>query len=125
MPDDTDAIEVSDRYRIGAEIGRGSLGVVYRVEDLRDGGEVAVKILSQSPFWRRSAELFVREIRFVMPLRHPHIVPVIDAGKAQDGPYYVMPLVAGESLRSRLKRERMLPISEALSLAADVASALD
>jgi eukaryotic-like serine/threonine-protein kinase len=102
------------------------MGIVYRANDYeRDGSVVALKILDRDAFWRQAVDLFVREIRVIMTLpKHPHIVPVFDAGKTAEGPYYVMQLVLGESLRERLKRERVLPVSTALTIAAEVASAL-
>jgi serine/threonine-protein kinase len=57
-------------------------------------------------------------------LQHPHIVPVLAAGVADDLPYFVMPFVVGESLRNRLLAETGLPIPETVSVLRDVAKAL-
>jgi serine/threonine protein kinase len=70
-------------------------------------------------------ERFVREIAFVATLNHPHIVPLLDSGEAEELLYYVMPAVEGESLRDRLAREGTLPVDEAIQIARDVAVALD
>ena len=69
-------------------------------------------------------ERFLREIRIAARLRHPHIVPLYDSGEADGLLYYVMPYVEGESLRDRLRRERQLPVDEALGIAREVADAL-
>jgi len=69
-------------------------------------------------------ERFLREIRIAAGLRHPHIVPLFDSGEADGLLYYVMPYVEGESLRDRLRRERQLPVDEALGIAREVADAL-
>ena len=58
-------------------------------------------------------------------LSHPHILPLFDSGQADGTLYYVMPVVRGESLRDRLDRERMLPVTEAVRIAAEVAAALE
>ena len=58
-------------------------------------------------------------------LQHPHILPLLDSGDADGLLYYVMPLVAGETLRARMERERQLPIADAVRIAREVASALD
>src|SRR5207247_10982861 len=55
---------------------------------------------------------------------HPHILALYDSGKANGFLFYVMPYVAGESLRHRLAREKQLPVEEALGITRDIASAL-
>jgi eukaryotic-like serine/threonine-protein kinase len=115
---------ISDRYRLGAEIGRGGMAAVYRAEDVRHGRSVAVKVLDPELI-SVAAERFVREIRFTGQLSHPHILPLLDSGEVDGIPFYVMPLVGGESLRDRIGREGALPIAEAVRLATEVASALD
>jgi serine/threonine-protein kinase len=69
-------------------------------------------------------ERFLREIETVGRLRHPHILPLYDSGEAGGFLYYVMPLVEGESLRNRLRREKQLPLDDALRIAREVADAL-
>ena len=71
------------------------------------------------------AERFLREIQLTAALQHPHILPLFDSGDAGGNLFYVMPLVEGETLRSRLSREKQLPISDAVRLAREVAGALD
>src|SRR2546430_7539502 len=58
-------------------------------------------------------------------LNPPHILPLLDSGEAAGFLYYVMPYVAGESLRDRLVREPQLPVEEALIIAREVADALE
>jgi serine/threonine-protein kinase len=70
------------------------------------------------------AERFLREIEIAAKLSHPNILPVHDSGANQGVLYYVMPLVEGESLPARLKREKQLPVAEALRLTREVAEAL-
>jgi serine/threonine-protein kinase len=74
-------------------------------------------------------ERFLLEIKLTARLQHPHILPLLDSGilepaPGRSAPYYVMPYVEGESLRSRLNRERQLPVDDAVRLAGDVAAAL-
>jgi serine/threonine protein kinase len=71
------------------------------------------------------AERFLREIKTIATLQHPHILGLIDSGEMDGTAYYVMPFVEGESLRDRLEREKQLPIADAIRLASEVASALD
>src|SRR2546429_1669756 len=71
-----------------------------------------------------NAERFRREIQLAASLQHPHIVPLLAAGHADDLVYYTMPLIEGESLRAKLAREGELPVNETTRILCDVADAL-
>ena len=58
------------------------------------------------------AERFLREIKTIATLQHPHILGLIDSGEVNGTAYYVMPFVEGESLRDRRNRENQLPIAD-------------
>ena len=113
------------RYDVLRLQGRGGMATVYLAEDLQHGGEVAVKVLEPDLAGSVGHERFLREIRIASSLSHPGILTVKDSGEVDGLLYYVMPYVHGESLRERMDRERQLPIEEALSIATDVATALD
>jgi len=115
---------LSDRYRIERELGRGGMATVFLAEDLRHHRQVAIKVLDPEVAAAVGSERFLREIETVARLTHPHILPLHDSGQAGGLLYYVMPHVAGESLRQRLEREKQLPVEEALRLAREVADAL-
>src|SRR5262245_8321256 len=128
MPYDTPsgfAAALADKYRIGDPLGRGGMAVVYAAEDLKHGRKVAIKILQPDVAAAIGPERFVREIRTSAALQHPHILGLIDSGEVAGTAYYVMPLVEGESLRDRLRREKQLPIGDAVRIISEVASALD
>ena len=115
---------LSERYRIDSVIGAGGMAEVYRAHDLKHGRDVAVKVMRPELAHAVGADRFLREIAMTATLRHPHILPLYDSGDADGVLYYVMPLVEGESLRSRLEREGRLPIDEALRITREVADAL-
>jgi serine/threonine protein kinase len=119
------AAALADRYRIGRQLGEGGMAAVYLAEDLKHGRKVAIKILLPEVAAVIGVERFVREIRMSATLQHPHILGLIDSGEANGTAYYVMPVVEGESLRDRLSREKQLPISDAVRITCEVASALD
>jgi serine/threonine-protein kinase len=130
------AAAFQDRYRLEREIGSGGMATVYLAQDLRHDRKVAIKVLHPELAAAIGAERFLAEIKVTANLQHPHILPLHDSGmlhtSARDGLegpstilYYVMPFVQGESLRDRLKRERQLPIGDAVAIARDVAAALD
>ena len=116
---------LADRYRIEREIGQGGMATVFLAEDLKHDRKVAIKVLRPELAAIIGAERFLREIKTIATLQHPHILGLIDSGEADGTAYYVMPFVEGESLRDRLEREKQLPIADAIRLASEVASALD
>jgi tRNA A-37 threonylcarbamoyl transferase component Bud32/pimeloyl-ACP methyl ester carboxylesterase len=119
------AAALADRYRIERPLGQGGMAVVYLADDLKHGRKVAIKILRPEVAAAVGVERFVREIRTSATLQHPHILGLIDSGEANGTAYYVMPLVEGESLRDRLRREKQLPVADAVRIASEIASALD
>jgi TolB-like protein len=127
MPTSFDRLKnaIAARYEIERELGHGAMATVYLARDLKHNREVAVKVLLADVGFALGPERFRREIDLASHLSHPHILPIYDSGEADGELYYVMPFVAGESLRARLNRERQLPLDEALRIACEVASALD
>ena len=61
-----------------------------------------------------------REIHVAASLQHPHIVPLLSAGQAGELLYYTVPLVEGELLRARLRRDGEPPVAEAVRVLRDV-----
>jgi serine/threonine-protein kinase len=116
---------VAGRYEIRAPIGSGGMATVYEAEDLRHRRKVAIKVLRSDLASALGGDRFQLEIETSAKLRHPHIVPLFDSGGSEDLLFYVMPLVAGESLRARLTREAQLPVPDALRIAREVGGALD
>ncbi len=116
---------VGDRFVIRRVVGQGGMATVYLAHDLKHDREVALKVFRPELAELIGTERFFREIRIAAKLNHPNILPVYDSGQSGPFLYYVMPYVAGESLRSRLRRERQITIDEAVGIAAQVAAALD
>jgi Tol biopolymer transport system component/tRNA A-37 threonylcarbamoyl transferase component Bud32 len=116
---------LTGRYTIEREIGAGGMATVYLARDLRHERRVALKVLKPELGAMLGSERFLSEIRVTANLQHPNLLPLFDSGEASGLLYYVMPFVDGESLRSRLDREKQLPIDEAVRIASAVASALD
>ena len=114
-----------ERYRVGREVGRGGMAVVFLARDLRHDRDVALKVLRPELAATLGPDRFLQEIRLAAALAHPNILPLHDSGEADGCLYYVMPFVTGESLRDRLEQEGQLPLVEALTIAREVADALD
>jgi Tol biopolymer transport system component/tRNA A-37 threonylcarbamoyl transferase component Bud32 len=116
---------LTDRYRLERELGAGGMATVYLAQDLRHDRRVAIKVLHPELSAVIGGERFLAEIKVTANLQHPHILPLFDSGSADGLLYYVMPYVQGESLRTKLSREKQLDVEEAVRLASQVASALD
>jgi serine/threonine protein kinase len=103
------------------------MATVYLAQDLKHGRPVALKVLRQhlADVVGDGRERFLQEIRVNARLDHPHILTLIDSGEAAGFLYYVMPYVAGESVRTRLHREGALAPADAVRIAVQVAHALD
>jgi len=116
---------LADRYRLERELGHGGMATVYLAQDLKHDRAVALKVLKPELAHALGPERFLREIQVTAQLDHPHILPLLDSGDAGGFLYYVMPYVQGETLRTRLMREKQLPLDDALQIAAEVADALN
>ena len=116
---------LADRYRLERELGHGGMATVYLAQDLRHDRAVALKVLKPELAHALGPERFLREIQVTAQLDHPHILPLLDSGDAGGFLYYVMPYVQGETLRTRLMREKQLPLDDAFQIAAEVADALN
>ncbi|MGJ9413931.1 Stk1 family PASTA domain-containing Ser/Thr kinase [Aeromicrobium sp. CF4.19] len=126
-----DPIRLGERYELGGLLGRGGMADVRVARDLRLGRTVAIKQLridlaSDDTFQAR----FRREAQSAAALNHPSIVAVYDTGESTDPqghhiPYIVMEYVEGQTLRDVLQDDRKILPERALSITADVLSALD
>ncbi|MFN2564333.1 MAG: protein kinase [Gemmatimonadaceae bacterium] len=112
-------------YGLERELGGGGMSRVFVAVEHALGRRVVVKVLAPELAAGISAERFKREIQLAAQLQHPQIVPVLAAGEAAGMPFYTMPFVEGESLRTRLRRDGALPIRDAVRILSDVAKALE
>jgi serine/threonine-protein kinase len=116
---------LQDRYAIQREIGHGGMAVVYLAHDRKHARDVALKVLFPHVAATLGADRFLREVRVAARLHHPHLLPLYDSGEADGSLYYVVPYIETGSLRDRLQRESVLPVSVAIQIAREVADGLD
>ena len=113
------------QYRVLSRIGAGGMGEVFLAEDNRLSRKVALKILPvefvTAPDRIRR---FEREAKAASATAHPNIVSIYDIGQSQNIHYIASEFVEGETLRRRIKRDK-LPEIEALDIALQIANALD
>ena len=114
-------------YKITAKLGEGGMGVVYLAEHPVIGKKVAMKAIH--PELSKNSDVvsrFITEAKAVNQIGHEHIVDIADFGNTSDGEFYfVMEYLQGESLSDRLKREKRIPLGQAMSISAQIADALN
>lgn len=112
-------------YYLEEEIGRGSMGVVYRGRQVALNREVAVKVLPRSLARDESyVARFIREAQIIARLNHPNIVQIYDAGQHQKLLYFVMEYVQGPTLANLLHMDGTITQHLAIEYAAQIADAL-
>ena len=113
------------RYTVHRELGQGGMATVYLAQDEKHHREVALKVLRPELAAAVGAERFRREIQITAKLNHPHILPLLDSGTSDGVFYYVMPYVAGGSLRLLLMGQEKVPLEAVLRIVREVAACLD
>lgn len=124
-PTDESALEQVGNYELVEKIAEGGMGAIYKARHLQKGEMVAIKIMpnhmANNPVLLRR---FEQEFRAASRLNHPNIVSALEYGESPKGPYLVMELVDGESLGTRLDREKKMDFAEAIRLISQVAQGL-
>jgi serine/threonine protein kinase len=113
------------RYLVLRTIGQGGMATVYLGLDVKHDRKVAIKVMDDRFSRAVSASRFQREISVTARLDHPSLLTLIDSGEADGKFYYVMPFVDGPSLRDILETKGRLPVSEAIRITREIASALE
>ncbi len=114
---------IDGRHRVVRELDRGGMGVVYLVELIDGGEQLALKMLSLTSA-PTAAERFEQEVRTLASIDHPSIVRVRESGHADGVAYYTMDYLSGGSLERRLEDLGPRPPSEVLATAAKLADGL-
>jgi len=113
-------------FIIRSEIGRGGMGVVYLAHQISLDRPAAVKVLADQ--YANNAEFvvgFIKEARAAAKLNHPHIVQAYAVGEDEGIFYFAMENIDGETMKSVLKREKIIPVDQAISIIQQIAEALN
>lgn len=115
-------------YRLVEIINSGTFGSVYKGKHLffEHDPVVAIKLPRATFHTEEECSAFIQEAQLQRRLRHPHILPILDAGFQNSMPYLVTMYAAGSSLRTRLGKRngQPLPLDEALMILTQVGQAL-
>lgn len=115
---------VGGRYRLGAALGRGGMGLVFEADDLHAGARVAVKPIRPDANDPSMVERFKREADLTAKLQSPHVVRVLAHGEDDGTLFLVMELLDGITLRGALEEGTPLAWPEAVAMALDVSLGL-
>ncbi len=118
------------RYDIVEELGKGSMGQVYKALDPKINRLLAIKTIRFSDEFEEDLiqeikERFFREAEIAGQLSHPSIVTVYDVGEDRDLTYMAMEFLEGVNLEKYVTKENLLPLRKALEVISEVADALD
>jgi len=118
------------RYQVVAELGRGSMGVVYKARDPAIGRMVAVKSIPETfALEPGKREEFIRRLRqeamTAGRLQHPNIVTIFDVGETEAGPYIAMEFLDGVTLREVIGAQKKLSLRQLLEVVRQVGEGLD
>ena len=113
-------------YRLQEVLAEGGMGIIFAAEHVRLGRKAALKMLKPEYAGNPKAiGRFFREARAVNEIRHENIIEITDFFEDEDGDnYYVMELLAGQSLKDLLSERDRLPVPRALGIALQVSDAL-
>jgi serine/threonine-protein kinase len=121
----TDTV-IDNRYEVIEPLGEGGMGTVYKVRHVTLDRMFAMKVLRRDLAADAGlAARFLQEARATAAIRHPSVVAISDFGELDDGaPYFVMDLLVGETLATRMRARGLLPPREAANIVRRLADAL-
>lgn len=113
-------------YRLQSQLGEGGMGIVFRASREPEGQVVALKVLRRELTHDEThRRRFTHEARAAAEVRHRHLVPVLEVGEADGRVFLAVSFVEGRSLEDRIRDEGPLPIADIVTLAYQMAAALD
>ena len=114
-------LTIAGRYEILEQLGRGGMGEVYKVRDTKLDEEMALKLLKPDIASDESMiERFRNELKLARKITHKNVCRMHDFHEEEGTPFITMEYVAGEDLKSLIKKKRKIPVEEALSIARQV-----
>jgi tetratricopeptide (TPR) repeat protein/predicted Ser/Thr protein kinase len=113
------------RYEIIEELGKGGMGRVYRVEDIKLGQEVALKLIKpEVGSDKRTIERFRNELKTARNIRHKNVCGMYDLGEEQGTHYITMEYIRGEDLKSLIRKIGQLSPGQLITIAKQVCDGL-
>jgi serine/threonine protein kinase len=124
VDDSLPIVDLSERYEVQKELGKGGMGKVLLAVDKRLDRPVAIKrLLEELGSSQKAGQRFLTEAKSIAALNHYNIVQIHDFGRDKDGPFIIMELVDGQSLAERLD-QGPLELQEAVTMTCQLCNAL-
>ncbi len=113
------SINISDRYRIDCEIGKGGMGTIYKGYDFVLKRNIAIKMLTETKLGTEGRSRLVHEAQAIAQLSHANIITVYDVGEYEESPFIVMEYMEGVNLYEQPPKEieKIVPIMQQVCLA--------
>lgn len=112
---------IAGRYEILEQLGRGGMGEVYKVRDTKLDEEMALKLLKPEIASDESMiERFRNELKLARKITHKNVCRMHDFHEEEGNPFITMEYVAGEDLKSLIKKRGKMPVEEALNITRQV-----
>ena len=116
---------IAERYEILEQLGRGGMGEVYRVRDITLDEEMALKLLKPDIASDKiMIERFRNELKLARKITHKNVCRMHDFHEEEGTPFITMEYVAGDDLKSRIRKRGKIPVEEALIIARQVTMGL-
>ncbi|MFZ2055407.1 MAG: protein kinase [Candidatus Aminicenantales bacterium] len=113
------------RYEIIEELGKGGMGAVYRVEDIKAREEIALKLIkAEIASQEKTLERFRKELTSARKISHRNVCRMFDLGESEGTHYITMEYVSGEDLKSLIARIGQMPIGKALDIGSQICEGL-
>ncbi len=114
------------RYEIIEELGRGGMGRVYRVEDIKLKQEVALKLIKpEIASDKKTIERFRNELKTARMIAHKNVCRMFDMGESKESYFITMEFIRGEDLKSLIRKMGKLSAGQAITIAKQVCDGLD
>ena len=115
----------ADRYEIIEELGKGGMGKVYRVEDKKIKGEIALKLIKpEIASDKKIIERFNNELKMARMISHRNVCRMFDLGEEKGAHYITMEYVRGEDLKSMIRMSGQLGVGTTINIAKQVCEGL-
>ena len=115
----------AERYEILEELGKGGMGEVYRVKDIKLNEEMALKVINPEIAAKKGTiERFKNELKLARKIAHRNVCKMYDMNEEKETPYITMEYVDGEDLKSLIKKKGKLSIDHAVEIAQQVCAGL-
>jgi serine/threonine protein kinase/tetratricopeptide (TPR) repeat protein len=113
------------RYQIIEELGKGGMGKVYKVHDIKIKEKIALKLIkSEIAKDKKTIERFSNELRLARKIRHKNICQMFDLGEEKGTHFITMEFVPGQDLKGLIRQSGQLAVGTTINIAKQICDGL-